>query len=88
MGGKPTRRVGVLRLPPMESRPPTPTLEGEFEGALPPSCERRRELAKPSRQAGAEPPRGGGVGKGEARAAAEWLRSAPQGAGEVGITFT
>lgn len=43
---------------------------------------------KPSRQAGAEPPRGGGVGKGEARAAAEWLRSATQGAGEVGITFT
>lgn len=43
--------------------------------------------AKPCRKAGAEPPRGGGVGKGEARAAAEWLRSAPQGAGEVGITF-
>lgn len=35
-GGKPTRRVGVLRLPPMESRPPTPTRGGEFEGAKPP----------------------------------------------------
>lgn len=35
MGGKPTRRVGVLRHPPMESRPPTPTRGGEFEGAKP-----------------------------------------------------
>ena len=34
-GGKPTRRVGVLRLP--HGIPtPTPTRGGEFEGAKPP----------------------------------------------------
>ena len=79
---------GVFLRPPHRGVPtPDPDPMGSLRG-LAPSCERRRELAKPSRQAGAEPPRGGGVGKGEARAAAEWLRSAPQGAGEAGITFT
>lgn len=70
------------------SRPPTPTRGGEFEGAKPPHASAAASCAKhhTGMVLGATLSRG--VGKGEARAAAEWLRSAPQGAGEVGITFT
>lgn len=47
---------GALRLPPMESRPPTPTRGGEFEGAKPPHASAAASLPKTTFMWSAERP--------------------------------